>query len=156
MVHRVLTLPDDEIYALLALIIRGEKGEFKAIFGTLKKQGYSKVKIDNYFYDIEGIPVLKKRTMHDISVVFFKINIFYARKSIHILATRIISPPPCGYFFITNKISFLMSAYFIRTASHNSFLIHRLWKNNKFRNGKSRLLGSIFFQIKYYTLKLSI
>ena len=75
MAQRILMLPVDAKYALLAPIVRGGKGEFKTIFGTLKKQGYSKIKINDSFYDIEDVPVLNKRTMHDISVLVQRFRI---------------------------------------------------------------------------------
>ncbi|PPE03832.1 excinuclease ABC subunit UvrA [Holospora curviuscula] len=75
MVERILTLPFNGRYALLAPIARGEKGEFKAIFTSLKKQGYAKVKVDDQFYDIEDVPKLQKRTMHDIFAVVHRFRI---------------------------------------------------------------------------------
>ncbi|GAJ46831.1 uvrABC system protein A [Holospora elegans E1] len=75
MVQRILALPVDEKYVLLAPIVRGGKGEFKPTFAGLKKQGYRKVKVDDQFYDIEEVPQLKKNTMHDISVVVHRFRI---------------------------------------------------------------------------------
>lgn len=74
-VARILMLPQEIRYAVMAPVVRGEKGEFKSLFAALKKQGHQKLKIDGTIYDIEAAPTLQKRTMHDISVVIHRFRV---------------------------------------------------------------------------------
>ena len=69
MVDRLTALEDGARLYLLAPIVRGRKGEFKKDFADLLKQGFTRVKVNGAFYEIEDAPELDKKYKHDIDVV---------------------------------------------------------------------------------------
>lgn len=73
MVDRVLALPEGTKLYLLAPIVRERKGEYKKELADLQKKGFSRLKIDNEFYDISEIPPLDKKVKHTIEVVVDRI-----------------------------------------------------------------------------------
>lgn len=69
MVDKVMELkPESKIY-ILAPIVRGRKGEHIKELLELKKQGYTRIKIDGEIYDIEELPTIDKNKHHDMEVV---------------------------------------------------------------------------------------
>ena len=54
---------------LLAPMVRGRKGEYKAQLLQWQKLGFSRVKIDGTFYEIEEAPHLDKNYKHNIDLV---------------------------------------------------------------------------------------
>ncbi len=73
MVDKVLELKKGTRLYLLAPIIRSRKGEYKKELAQLLKRGFSRVKIDGQFYEIEDTPQLNKNIKHDIDVVIDRI-----------------------------------------------------------------------------------
>lgn len=69
MVDRILELPLQEKFYLLAPIVRNRKGEYKKEIQTLQKKGFQRLKINGVFYDIEDTPNLDKNKKHTLSVV---------------------------------------------------------------------------------------
>jgi len=69
MVDRVMTLPVDTRFYLLAPVVRGRKGEYRKEIAEWQKAGFTRVRIDGEFYDIEDAPALDKKYKHDIEVV---------------------------------------------------------------------------------------
>ncbi len=69
MVDRVLTLPEKTRFYLLAPVVRGRKGEYRKELAEWQKAGFTRVRIDGEFYDIEAAPTLDKKYKHDIEVV---------------------------------------------------------------------------------------
>src|SRR6187401_213535 len=69
MVDRVKTMADGTRLYLMAPIARGRKGEFKKEFAELQKKGFTRVRIDGIFHEIEDAPALDKKYKHDISIV---------------------------------------------------------------------------------------
>lgn len=60
---------------LLAPIVRGRKGEYRKEFGDLQKKGFTRVKVDGKFYEIDEVPELDKKVKHTIEVVVDRIVI---------------------------------------------------------------------------------
>ena len=58
---------------LLAPIVRGRKGEYRKELAQLQKDGFTRVKIDGDFHDIDAAPALDKKFKHDIDVVVDRI-----------------------------------------------------------------------------------
>ena len=54
---------------ILAPIIRGRKGEYKKDFKELQKKGFTRVRVDGEYHDIEEIPPLDKNIKHEIEVL---------------------------------------------------------------------------------------
>ncbi len=73
MVDRVMALPDGSRHYLLAPVVRGRKGEYRKELAEWQKAGFTRVRIDGEFYDIEDAPALDKKYKHDIEVVVDRI-----------------------------------------------------------------------------------
>ncbi|GGE06144.1 UvrABC system protein A [Polymorphobacter glacialis] len=73
MVDRVMALPEGTRLFLLAPIVRGRKGEYRKELAQLQKDGFTRVKIDGDFHDIDAAPALDKKYKHDIDVVVDRI-----------------------------------------------------------------------------------
>ncbi|MCP5432414.1 MAG: excinuclease ABC subunit UvrA [Alphaproteobacteria bacterium] len=73
MVDRVTALPEGTRLYLLAPIVRGRKGEYRKELAELLKKGFTRVKIDGAFHEIEKAPALEKKLKHDIEVVVDRI-----------------------------------------------------------------------------------
>ncbi|QJB68845.1 excinuclease ABC subunit UvrA [Parasphingorhabdus halotolerans] len=69
MVDRVMLLPEKTRFYLLAPVVRGRKGEYRKELLEWQKAGFTRVRVDGEFYDIEETPKLDKKVKHDIEVV---------------------------------------------------------------------------------------
>src|SRR4028119_1791050 len=69
MVDRVMQLPEGTRLYLLAPVVRGRKCEYRKELAQWQKEGFTRVRIDGTFYDIEEAPALDKKYKHDIEVV---------------------------------------------------------------------------------------
>ena len=69
MVDRVMALPEKTRFFLLAPVVRGRKGEYRKELLEWQKAGFTRVRVDGEFYDIEETPKLDKKYKHDIEVV---------------------------------------------------------------------------------------
>ncbi len=73
MVDRVMTLPEGTRLFLLAPVVRGRKGEYRKELLEWQKAGYTRVRIDGVFYEIDDAPALDKKYKHDLEVVIDRI-----------------------------------------------------------------------------------
>jgi excinuclease ABC subunit A len=73
MVDRVMALPEGTRAYLLAPVVRGRKGEYRKELLEWQKAGYTRVRIDGQFHDIDQAPVLDKKFKHDLEVVVDRI-----------------------------------------------------------------------------------
>ena len=65
---------------LLAPLIRGRKGHYRELFEQMRKQGFSKVRIDGYMIDLSpGLQVDRYKT-HDIELVVDRLHVIEERK----------------------------------------------------------------------------
>ena len=69
MVDRVMQLPEGTRLYLLAPVVRGRKGEYRKELAEWQKAGFTRVRIDGEFHEIENAPPLDKKYKHDIEVV---------------------------------------------------------------------------------------
>jgi len=69
MVDRVMALPEGTRLYLLAPVVRGRKGEYRKELAEWQKAGFTRVRIDGQFHEIEDAPALEKNFKHDIEVV---------------------------------------------------------------------------------------
>ncbi|MBD0391391.1 excinuclease ABC subunit UvrA [Wolbachia endosymbiont of Pentalonia nigronervosa] len=74
-VDAIIVLPIGTKIYILAPIVRGRKGEHLKEILEVKKQGYTRLKIDNEVYNIDNLPQLDKNKKHDISVVVDRISV---------------------------------------------------------------------------------
>jgi excinuclease ABC subunit A len=75
MVDRVMQLPEGTRFYLLAPTVVGRKGEYKKELAEWQKAGFTRVRIDGEFYEIENAPALDKKYKHDIEVVVDRLAI---------------------------------------------------------------------------------
>ena len=73
MVDRVMAMEEGTRGFLLAPIVRDRKGEYRKEFLELRKQGFTRVKVDGEFYELDEPPILDKKFRHDIDVVVDRI-----------------------------------------------------------------------------------
>jgi excinuclease ABC subunit A len=69
MVDRVLALPAGTRLLLLAPIVRGRKGEYRKIFHDLRRQGYSRVRVNRVVHELAEEIELDRNRKHTIEVV---------------------------------------------------------------------------------------
>src|SRR5687768_6640024 len=69
MVDRTMALAEGTRLYLLAPAVRGRKGEYRKELAEWQKAGFTRVRIDGQFYEIEEAPALDKKYKHDIEVV---------------------------------------------------------------------------------------
>ena len=69
MVDKIKNLPKDSTIYLLAPIVRGRKGEYKKEILNYKKRGFSKIKVDGKYLNIDEFPNLNKKIKHEISII---------------------------------------------------------------------------------------
>ena len=73
MVDRVMALAEGTRAFLLAPVVRGRKGEYRKELLEWQRAGYTRVRIDGAFYDIDAAPELDKKVKHDVEVVVDRI-----------------------------------------------------------------------------------
>ena len=71
MVDKIKKLPKNNTIYLLAPIVRGRKGEYKEILNY--KRGFSKIKVDGKYLNIDEFPDLNKKIKHEISIIVDRI-----------------------------------------------------------------------------------
>ena len=69
MVDRVMALPEGTRLYLLAPVVRGRKGSYAKELAEWQKAGFTRVRIDGQFHEIDAAPALDKKYKHDIEVV---------------------------------------------------------------------------------------
>lgn len=69
MVDRIMELPKDTKVFLLAPFIRGRKGEHTKELLDLRKQGFTRVKIDGELFELDDLPRIDKNKHHDMEIV---------------------------------------------------------------------------------------
>ncbi|MCF2514572.1 excinuclease ABC subunit UvrA [Sphingomonas sp. G124] len=75
MVDRTMKLPEGSRHYLLAPVVRGRKGEYRKELAEWQKAGFTRVRIDGVFHEIEEAPALDKKYKHDLEVVVDRIVI---------------------------------------------------------------------------------
>ena len=73
MVDKIKKLPKDNTIYLLAPIVRGRKGEYKKEILNYKKRGFTKIKVDGDYLNIDEFPNLNKKIKHEISIIVDRI-----------------------------------------------------------------------------------
>ena len=68
-VDKVMSLHDNTRIIILAPLVSGQKGTHDKLFKQLKKEGFSRVRVDGKILEIETVGSLNKNTKHAIDVV---------------------------------------------------------------------------------------
>ncbi|MEE8574330.1 MAG: excinuclease ABC subunit UvrA, partial [Thermodesulfobacteriota bacterium] len=74
-VDHIMELPKDTKIEILSPIVRGRKGEYKKDLKKLRREGYTRVKIDGKMCDLADDIKLDKRKKHSIDVVIDRLVI---------------------------------------------------------------------------------
>ncbi len=74
-VDAILELPRGARILLLAPIVRGRKGHHRALFESLVREGFQRVKVDSEVLTLDEIPSLAKTKRHDIAIVIDRLKI---------------------------------------------------------------------------------
>ena len=68
-IGRILTLPAGTQFAVLAPLIRGQKGEYRDLFEDLRKQGFVRARVDGRIVSLTDDLSLDRQMRHNIEVV---------------------------------------------------------------------------------------
>ncbi|MBS3974685.1 MAG: excinuclease ABC subunit UvrA [Actinobacteria bacterium] len=68
-VDRVMELPEGTRFLVLAPVVRGRKGEHSKLLEDLKREGFTRVRVDRESRSLDETIVLDKKYKHDIEVV---------------------------------------------------------------------------------------
>ena len=68
-VDKIMEFPEKTKFQVLAPVIRRKKGEHTKLFESAKKNGYARVRVDGYIYDLSEEIKLEKNIKHNIEIV---------------------------------------------------------------------------------------
>jgi excinuclease ABC subunit A len=68
-VDRILELPEDTRFQLLAPVVIRRKGEYRELFREALRNGFTRVRVDGAIHSLEEPPPLEKDLKHDIEIV---------------------------------------------------------------------------------------
>ncbi|HRX80829.1 MAG TPA: excinuclease ABC subunit A, partial [Pirellulaceae bacterium] len=74
-IARILLQPKDTKFAVLAPLIRGQKGEYRDLFVDLLKQGFVRARVDGETVSLNDDLHLDRQMRHDIEVVIDRLEI---------------------------------------------------------------------------------
>lgn len=76
MIDRVLALPEGSRVQILAPIVRGRKGEYRKELEEIRKEGFTRARIDGEIVDLsEELPTLERYKQHTIEIVIDRLII---------------------------------------------------------------------------------
>lgn len=65
----ILAMPEGTKIQVLAPMVRGKKGEHKAVFDSARKSGFARVRADGIMYDLSEDIILEKNKKHSVEIV---------------------------------------------------------------------------------------
>jgi len=68
-IARILALPKQTKFLILAPVIRGQKGEYKDLFEDMIRQGYARARVDGEVVSLTDVPKLARHVRHHIEIV---------------------------------------------------------------------------------------
>lgn len=80
MVDQIMETFADEKIIVLAPIIRGRKGHYRELFEQVRKQGYTKVRVDGAIVDLTPKMQVDRYKVHDIEIVVDRIKVTEERR----------------------------------------------------------------------------
>ncbi|MEZ4961205.1 MAG: excinuclease ABC subunit UvrA [Saprospiraceae bacterium] len=75
MMEQIMGQFDQKKVLLLAPLIRGRKGHYRELFDQMRKQGYTKMRVDGEVLDIKPDMQLDRYKVHDIELVVDKLTV---------------------------------------------------------------------------------
>src|SRR4051812_4104940 len=73
-IGRILMLPAGTNFAVLAPVVRGQKGEYKDLFEDLRKQGFVRARVDGRIVSLNDELSLDRQMRHNIEVVIDRLK----------------------------------------------------------------------------------
>ena len=70
---RIVALPVDAALWIMAPLIRGQKGEFRDLFEDLRKQGFTRARVDGETIRLSDPPALDRQHRHDVELVIARV-----------------------------------------------------------------------------------
>ena len=86
MVDLLLAMQTGTRLYLLAPVVRGRKGEYKKDLAAYLQRGFSRVRIDGEYFELDAVPELDKKRKHNIEIVVDRVII---KDNADSLATRL-------------------------------------------------------------------
>lgn len=78
----ILKESDGKKILILASLVRRKKGTYEKLFEQVKKQGYSRIRVDGEIVELDGeFPVLDKQKWHNIEIVVDRVKASWEEKS---------------------------------------------------------------------------
>ncbi|HJW19325.1 MAG TPA: excinuclease ABC subunit UvrA, partial [Candidatus Nitrosotalea sp.] len=78
----ILKESDGKKILILASLVRRKKGTYEKLFEQVKKQGYSRIRVDGDIVELDGeFPVLDKQKWHNIEIVVDRVKASWEEKS---------------------------------------------------------------------------
>ncbi|MGI0066367.1 MAG: excinuclease ABC subunit UvrA, partial [Nitrosotalea sp.] len=78
----ILKESDGRKILILASLVRRKKGTYEKLFEQVKKQGYSRIRVDGDIVELDGeFPVLDKQKWHNIEIVVDRVKASWEEKS---------------------------------------------------------------------------
>ncbi len=74
-IQRVFESAENKRVEILAPLVKGRKGEYKALFEKYRKKGYARVKVDGVTYTLDEKIPLDKNKKHDIDLVIDRVRV---------------------------------------------------------------------------------
>lgn len=74
-VERIYQLPQGNKFAVIALIIRGQKGEHSNVLDQARKNGFARVRVDGTFYSLSDDIQIDKGEKHTIDIVVDRLTV---------------------------------------------------------------------------------
>ncbi len=68
-IDSILELPEGTKFMIAAPVVRGKKGMHEKVFESARKNGYSRVRVDDETYPLEEVPALDKNKKHHIDII---------------------------------------------------------------------------------------
>ncbi|BDB96571.1 excinuclease ABC subunit UvrA [Candidatus Hydrogenosomobacter endosymbioticus] len=117
MVDKIMALGERERFYILAPVVRGKKGEFHKEIASLKKQGYSRVKVDGVVLNIDELQPINKNKKHDIFVVIDRLELentedFRVRVSQSLESALIVGDGVCEIELVNSEERIVFSSRF--------------------------------------------
>ena len=93
---------DGKKIMLLAPLVRGRKGHYRELFENIRKQGYTKVRVDGVLLDLEPGLQVDRFKVHDIEAVIDRIQVAPERRDRLITSLGTTTKMGNGLIFILN------------------------------------------------------
>ncbi|MCE9534084.1 MAG: excinuclease ABC subunit UvrA [Planctomycetes bacterium] len=73
-IDRVLALPPETRFLILAPVVRGQKGEFKDFFADMLRRGFVRARVDGQIVRLSDNLGLDRRIKHDIAIIIDRLK----------------------------------------------------------------------------------